>query len=275
MFDPKSVSILGLGWLGLPLAKSLHRAGFNVQGSVSSQEKFEQLKDWPFIVTRIQLRTDGIEGDWKGFLDGTDVLIINVPPGRKEGVERSYPALVDQIIDHTPLTLNVLFTSTIGVYADENQTVNENTKPNPRGASGKAMLDAEKKLIAHFGDRLTILRLAGLIGEDRHPGKFLAGKKGLENGNVHVNLVHRDDCIKIIRKVIEKDAWGEIINVCASQHPIRKDFYQQAATDLGLVPPQFNPSSKDHFKIIDNSYSKELLDYEYRYDNPDQIFSEK
>lgn len=262
-----------MGWLGLPLAKVLHEEGYHVKGSVSSTEKLERLKELPFKVQKIALTAKRIDGDLEDFLDQTELLIFNIPPGRQEGVEQVYPAMIDQLIRHTPPYLKVIFTSTTGVYADENKMVNENTSPNPTKASGKAVVHAEGRLTAHFQDNLTILRLAGLIGDNRNPGRFLAGKNGLKNGDAPVNLIHQKDCIGIIQKVIEKKAWGKTINVCAGQHPLRKDYYPKAAAALGLEPPKFEDNADTTYKIVDNTYSKELLDYKYFFNNPADIFA--
>jgi len=256
---PKDIAIIGLGWLGLPLAKELHGIGHRVHGSVSSLEKLKLLHDLPIPVKRLSLSEDGIEGDLNAFLSQADLLIITIPPGRREGVQTSYPAMMDQIIHIASPHLKVIFTSTTGVYADENTMVNEMIRPNPAKASGQAVVKAEEKLTDHFGANLTVLRLAGLIGKDRHPGRFLAGKKGLKNGDAPVNLVHQKDCIGVIERVIASEAWGTIINVCASQHPTRKAYYQMACAALNLDPPQFEDSEPVGFKIVDNTYIKKLL----------------
>ena len=40
----KSVSILGCGWLGKPMAVSLLREGFSVKGSTTSEIKIQELE---------------------------------------------------------------------------------------------------------------------------------------------------------------------------------------------------------------------------------------
>ncbi len=37
------ISILGCGWLGVPLAESLIKKGFSIKGSTTSEEKIEIL----------------------------------------------------------------------------------------------------------------------------------------------------------------------------------------------------------------------------------------
>ena len=40
----KEISLLGCGWLGIPLASSLVKKGFAVKGSTTSSDKLEILK---------------------------------------------------------------------------------------------------------------------------------------------------------------------------------------------------------------------------------------
>ena len=119
-----------------------------------------------------------------------------------------------------------------------------------------------------LGSRLTILRLSGLVGYDRLPGRFLANKKELPNGDAPVNIIHRDDCIGLITAVLEQNIWGEIINGSADNHPSRKDFYTKAAERIGLNPPTFKIQDSMQFKIICNKKGKALLNYNYIHPDP-------
>lgn len=49
------ISILGCGWLGLPLAKQLIKKGFSVKGSTTSEEKISILKTEGIISFLISL----------------------------------------------------------------------------------------------------------------------------------------------------------------------------------------------------------------------------
>ena len=96
----------------------------------------------------------------------------------------------------------------------------------------------------------------------------------LKNPTAQVNLIHREDCIALINAIIEQDCFGEIINGCASKHPVREDYYKNAAKVLSLDPPVFDNSQvSSGKKVIDNSKSKELLNFTYKFDNPEHIFS--
>ena len=137
--------------------------------------------------------------------------------------------------------------------------------PQPETASGKAVLLAEQLLREALGERLTIIRFSGLMGPDRFPGRFLAGKKEVPNGKAPVNMIYQTDCIQLIAEVINQDCWGEIFNGCADDHPTREDFYTKAALKLGLEPPTFSQTPTGQFKIISNEKSKTILGMKYQY----------
>ena len=221
------ISILGCGWLGLPLATSLIQKGYQVKGATTTPDKVSLLKEEGIDPYIISVAPDHIEGDIASFLD-SDVLILNVPPRRKnEDVVHHYPACIAQLLTYiVPSRIRkVIFISTTSVYQNTNNTVTEDIEPTPTKASGKAVLAAEKHLQSCSHITTTVIRLAGLIGKDRHPGRFLSGKQHLPNGAAPVNLIHLDDCINLITGVLTKGIWGEVFNGCADQHPTRKAFY--------------------------------------------------
>jgi nucleoside-diphosphate-sugar epimerase len=91
----------------------------------------------------------------------------------------------------------VLFISSTSVYNDVDAFVTEETIARPATESGKQLLETEQLLQSNINFKTTILRFGGLIGEDRHPVKFLAGRENLENPNAPINLIHQEDCIGI------------------------------------------------------------------------------
>ena len=54
-----------------------------------------------------------------------------------------------------------------------------------------------------------------------------------------VNLIHLDDCIKLISQVILLNKWGEVYNGCADVHPTKEEFYTKASRALNCPPPVF------------------------------------
>ena len=268
----KNISILGLGWLGLPLALELQKNGYNISGSTSRLSNVESFSQYRLHTCSIRIGLDAILGDWASFLNDSSVLIINFPPKRIENIETIHPAQIKQIIENTPKSIKVIFVSSTSVYQNTNGIVNESFNCNPEKASGVALVEAERLLRDYFGANLTILRLAGLIGPKRHPGRFLSNKRQLKNPESPVNLIHQKDVIGLIKKILELDCFGELINGCSDVHTNRKEFYEKAALELNLPVPVFETTSHESYKVVDNSKGKELLDFTYEFSDPTSIF---
>ena len=270
------ISILGCGWLGLPLAELLISEGKIVKGSTHTLEKIIELEQAGIKPFYIDLSPGLNENADLNFFD-SEILIINIPPKRREDIvdyhKKQFESLIS-IIENSSIK-KVLFISSTSVYPDVQRVVTEEDATNPDKESGKALLEVEKMLMTNKNFRSTILRFSGLIGYDRHPGRFLAGKKELKNGNVPVNLIHRDDCIAIINEIINKQVWGEVFNGSADRHPKRKEYYIHAAQMLGLQVPEFvNDSTDSGYKIVSGEKLKARLNYVFKYPDPMNFINE-
>lgn len=269
MMNRKTISILGLGWLGLPLAKSFLYNGYYMKGTVTGSVKANELKKSGIDVSLLKLFADKIECSDPDFFK-CDVLIINFPPSRTKAIETIYPAQVKQILPfiHQNNVKKVLFVSSTSVYPEVNRIVSEDEVWLPDKPSGKACLNAENILHKdpHFSS--TVIRFGGLIGPNRNPSRFI--KDGIANGegNKPVNLIHLYDCIGIINHVIKQKIWGEVINACCPEHPTRAEFYTKAAVAAGLEPPCFDLSSEFQFKKVNSEKLTNLLRYTFKYENP-------
>jgi nucleoside-diphosphate-sugar epimerase len=107
------------------------------------------------------------------------------------------------------------------------------------------------------GKNYCILRLAGLIGANRHPVKYLSGRT-IENGNMRVNLINRKDVINAIIHVIEKDHWNDIFNLCSPEHPSKADYYNAEARKQGIPAPTFLSSDKIGKEVSSDKIHQEL-----------------
>jgi len=262
-----TISVLGCGWLGVPLTKHLQKSGFSVKGSTTSSEKCEILERDGILSTRVLLNeNEAIVDDFQFF--NCDVLIISIPPRRIEGIEHIFSAQIAQLI---PLILKykiskVLFISSTSVYPESGMTAREEVELSPDKESGKALLLAEYILNKEKDFKTTNLRFGGLIGADRNPARFLI-KSARPVANIPVNLIHQEDCIGIISAIIEQDLWGETLNACCPEHPLKKDFYGKAAHLYGLPEPLIS-EEKESYKIVDSSKLIRLLNYQYIYNSP-------
>jgi nucleoside-diphosphate-sugar epimerase len=259
------ISILGCGWLGLPLAKALLSKGFSIKGSTTSVDKLPILETTGIIPFLIALSENKTNGKLTDFLENSEILIIDVPPKLRGPSTENFVSKIRNIIPFIEQSSiqNVLFISSTSVYNDDATFVTEETIPTPDTESGKQLLETEQLLQNNSHFKTTVLRFGGLIGEDRHPVKFLAGRENLDNPDAPVNLIHQDDCIGIIKKIIEKNYWNETFNAVAPSHPSRELYYTQKAMDLNLALPRFKSEQNSAGKIILSARIETVLKYTF------------
>ncbi|MCZ4244600.1 NAD(P)-binding domain-containing protein [Pedobacter punctiformis] len=257
----KTISILGCGWFGFALAKKLIALNYIVKGSTTTPEKLPILAEEKIQPYLISFSAENIIADPVFFK--TDVLFICIPPKRNSTEFKAYPDKIKAILttaEHR--TANIVLISSTSVYGDTNETVNENTDPCPDTDSGRIILEAEELIKANHSFSTTVIRFAGLIGPNRNPGKFFAGKKEIPNGLAPVNLIHQTDAVGIACKIIEKQAFGKTYNACAAEHPLRKDFYTNEAKISGLSAPEF-VMEKTNWKVVESVNIPAFLGYEF------------
>ena len=258
MKQENTISILGSGWLGQPLAETFKKAEYCVHLSTRSLDKAKQLEALnvePYIVD-IENLIDTIQP----FLNA-EILIINITCKALS----AYQHLLSEI-ENSPIK-KVLFISSTSVYPShyglckEDEPLTEETN-----------LRCIEKLFAestHF--ECTVIRFAGLIGAKRHPGRFFASGKSVKDGNGKVNLIHQDDCLKLIDTIIAQKAWGEIFNGCADNHPTKKDYYCSMASSLGYSEPECMILENSATKVVCNQKIKNKLGYEFIHPDTSKI----
>lgn len=252
------IGVMGCGWLGFPLAMTLLRDDYEVLGTTTTTKKVDQLKQagiTPFI---IKLEENGIVGDIHDFLEKLDILIINVPPGLRGKKQESYVKKMRQlhIVIKTSKLKKLIFASSTAVYGEIDGMVTEDTLPQPQTESGKQLLIAENIFRMDTGLLTTIIRFGGLIGLKRHPVNMLFQRKTLLNGNLPINLIHLDDCIGIIKAVINESWWNELYNAVYPYHPSKKSYYTYEAQKRGLPIPEYIEKGKKVGKVVS---SKKLI----------------
>lgn len=252
------IAIVGCGWLGAPLADFFLGKGHRVYGTTRTPSKAVQLAQKGVHMHLLNDFKDDLT-----WLASVDVLVLNIPPS-SFGAE--YPSFMEHIVRFIGIETTVIFISSTSVYDNQNGVVKEDATEVGNSARGKTVYAAEQELNRLLGARLTIIRMAGLVGKDRHPVKFMTGKN-YPGKSEPINLIHLEDCVGLINAVIESACWGETINGCAGEHPQKGDYYTWAAKSLDLIPPVFSNETTP-YKIISNEKSRALLGYSYRYDSP-------
>ena len=244
------VSIVGCGWLGLPLAKFLISKNFSLKGSTTRVEKLNLLEKFGIVPYLVQLNPDLIGNNLNAFFD-SDIAIINIPPGRKSGSDDYVLKMqnLNAAINSSPIK-KVIFISSTSVYPNTEDWVNEESDIDISEGALR-MFHAEDVFRKNSNLQTTIIRMAGLIGPDRHPGRFFGGRENTPNGLAPVNLIHLEDCIGLIYEVI---------------NPRKQDFYVQASMKYNGSKASFIPEKGD-FKIVESKIVGNELPCQFKYPN--------
>ena len=266
---PSTISILGCGYVGLPVAEALIRRGWRVRGSTTGKEKLLNLLRCGIEPYLLRL-TPEPEGNGLNDFFASEVVFLNFPPGRRRKdvgsfLERAIEGLIGAMC--AGQVRRVVFASSTSVYGVGRVIESDATLKPSLTASGRALLRAENALQQESAFTTTVLRYGGLYGYERRPGRFLMGRK-VSGGRCAVNLVHRDDAVGVAVHVIEQGIDDEVFNVCADRHPTRKAFYKQAAQWLGCAPPEFTGDDDRADKIVLNDKLRAQLAYEFAHPDP-------
>lgn len=258
------VSILGCGWLGLPLGKYLVENGHSVKGSTTSESKMTLLLAVgiePFLL-KFSPQMEGNE--IIDFLN-SEVLIICIPPRAGKYGEDFHVQQIQSLMEYLPSSSikSIIYTSSTSVYPDQNREVTERDEI----IENHALIKVEN-LLKSLSQNVTILRCGGLMGGERIPAKYFAGKT-INTGKIPVNYVHQQDVIQIITLILESSFWHETFNVVSPVHPIRKKIYLKNCSDFGFSIPIFeDPTEPIPFKIICPQKLISETGYKFLYADP-------
>ena len=246
----KTVSILGSGWLGLPLAECLIANRYQVKLSTRSTARFPELQSVNAKAYSVDI--DHLI-DISDFLQ-SECLIINITSKNLTG----FAQLIQQI-EQSPVK-QVLFVSSTSVYKNLQKVVTEN-----EGAENdqSVLFQIERLFLDNIDFVCSVVRLSGLTGGNRHPGNFFRTGKVVAQPDAPVNLIHREDCLGIILAIIEQAAWGETFNACADSHPSKREFYTYTRKLLNQPAPEFLVNSENAYKIVSNHKVKQILGYQF------------
>lgn len=254
-------AVLGCGWLGLPLAESLRKSGYSVRGSVRSQTALAALKDVGVAPHLIHLHEDKVEGAISLFLEGVSRLYLTITPGLRKDPKRNFVAVIENLVPHIVKSQvrEVVFTSSTSVFGATQGVVGHDTVPLPDTESGRQLLAVEQLLLAQTSFATQILRLGGLVDRDRHPAQTLARKEIITEPQAPINLIHRTDAMGLLLHLPNQAPWNNVYHGVMPWHPSKKDFYGQAAKELGLPPLRFSdmPGATNK-KVVDLRIENEL-----------------
>jgi len=248
----KRVSVLGCGWLGKPLSISLLDEGYSVKGSTTTEEKLELLEMnniTPYIVNISEFE------EFDSFLS-SDILIISITSKDVDGFQN----LISQI--ESSDVQKVIFISSTSVYGRLNKVMTEEDV-----VLKTPLTEIEDLFRQNNFFETTIIRFAGLFGDERHPSNWFKNGRKIPQPKGFVNMIHKEDCIEIIHTIIDQNCWGQTFNACSNHHPTRREFYTIAKLSNDFEVPEFEDNDVYEWKIISSKKLQDMLDYTFIHDD--------
>lgn len=251
----KNVCVFGLGWLGKQIVNSLLDGGFKVVGVNRSLKKELLVEQFEYDLNRPKHQILQNLKDAK-----FDCFIITVPPSSSEEYAETIIHFLNSIYS---LKTKIIFTGSTAIYGEEERDVIENSLLNPESNNAKEIEKIEKFIQTKFIQNGIILRLAGLVGADRHPIKYLSGRTNLSNGAASVNLIHAEEILSFLIQILKEWKSG-VFNLCNPDHPSKANYYTNLAKELKIDIPRFNLVDKSLGKRVYSNRLKDL-NFEFKY----------
>ncbi len=266
--NQKTISIIGCGWLGLPLAEQLLGAGYTVKGSTTSAQKRAVLIQQSIDAYQLVLNPEPT-GNLHALLDA-DTLVINIPPKRGKMGSDFHPAQIRFLTDAVRLSSiqHVVYVSSTSVYPELSRIMAEADVTNESESAAPDLVRAEQLVLSLLPEKLvTVVRFGGLMGYDRIPGKYVAGKT-VDSGAIPVNYIHRSDAVGILELVIGQQPVG-VFNGVAPEHPTREAIYRKSCQDFGYELPIFvEPNTSIPYKVVSPAKLIQQMQYDFQCPNP-------
>jgi len=225
------VVIVGFGWLGKLLAPHLLAAGHSVYVTRRSNMAEGEV---PVCMQSLVLDLNAPAKANEIFADIFDdaVVICAIAPGRQDA-SNNYVQSLQQLtlLMQQYRSRAVLHFSSTGIYQGLHGEVDETAAILQQQPRVKLLADGERAL-QQLSSCIT-LRLAGLMGPGRHPGRYVADKT-LPDPDSPINMVHAIDIIAAVQLLLAQPLLPVgVFNLCSPVKITRQKFYQQATALLG------------------------------------------
>jgi len=240
--------VIGCGFVGLPLAHRWHDDGDTVYATTRSEERAASFSDSGFHPLVLDTTAEPTLRVLRTMEFDTVVMAVGMDRTKYTSVHKVYVGGLQNVLKNLNESVGqFIYVSSTGVYGDcDGEWVDEESPAEPVREGGKACLAAEHLLqSSRFQVRATILRMAGLYGNDRVPTRETVEAKEWDklSPEGYLNLIHADDAVSAICAVADKELLKETFLVADSNPSLRGDYYQYLADkfDLGPIPWKSGP----------------------------------
>lgn len=258
-----SLGIIGCGWLGRAFAEQSIKQGYNVMVTTQSMEKEALLNKQGFTACQFSLPFE--DGHRSPVFD-CEQLVICIPPQIRQG-KKDYPNKISQLVSAAKgsavqriilISTTAIYEGISGVVSEQNELCLHNEKV--------SLINQAEQCVLSYNEHSVVLRCAGLIGPNRHPGNFFSTSRRLQSPNAFVNLVHQYDVVKLLM-LLAKSNFGGVFNCVSDMQVSKQYFYQQAAKALNKASPEFEQNDVENGRLVKGQLLRDVLGYQYKYDD--------
>lgn len=261
-----SVGIIGCGWLGKALAINLLEKGVSVLATSSRQVNVDKLNQQGINAQQLILPALSKQLIQHAVFT-QQCLVIAVTPQFKQG-RTDYADKIAQLVNAAQqkgIVQRIILLSTTGVYQGLQGNVDEESTLNLT-IEKVAIINAAEQSVLNHSKHGSVIRLAGLLGPERHPGKFILANKTLINAMAPVNLIHQQDAVGLIESLLKVNSPQGIFNGVSDTHVSKQQYYQVAAKALSRQPPVFSKEDASELhKVVSGDKAKHVLNYKFIY----------
>ncbi|MFC6102004.1 Rossmann-fold NAD(P)-binding domain-containing protein [Olivibacter domesticus] len=259
--------IIGCGWVGTIFAKELHRLNYEVHGTTTSAEKAYRMASVGMISYVLDFSQEHPPLDHILTSINFDLILVSVP-AKKIETYTSCSAKFERLSTflQTLKSNCVIYLSSVGIYPALNKIIHEYTVPADQ--LDTKLYHAEFILSSKL-EKLNILRLGGIFGADRIPGKHFSGKV-CKVGNQPANYIHVDDICNILLTLRKQEIQREILNAVSPSHPLKAAIISAMVAKYGFSPPIAfeDTEAEEQKKIVSSEKLIKRLNYTFLYKSP-------
>lgn len=266
MFRRKKALIIGCGWVGFRFAQKLLTLNFEVTATTTSEHKINALEAEGIspLLLDFNFETDSETVAVISSLH-YDLVLVSVPAKKREHQQTclmKFERLAKFL--QKIQAKSIIYLSSVGIYPSAPYLINETNIPN---SSLDPKLFQTEQTLAMRVNMLNILRLGGIFGDNRIPGKHFSAKV-CEVGNQFANYIHLDDIMAIILCLYHQRIEGQLFNAVSPLHPSKKEITLQMAEKYGFAPPSSFENVSFDKKVISPAKLISDLNYQFIYENP-------
>lgn len=258
------IGIVGCGYVGTALGQRLVAAGHNCIGTTTARTRCAAIEACG--IQAAVLRLDEPQRLAASLAD-REALYLTMAVGRSgQAYEQVYLSGIRAVLQAAPATLrHFIYTSSTRVYGQcDGSWVDESSSTEPPSANGRILVQAEQALLDGAVARsatATVMRVGGIHGPLRDPVERVTALAGTsrDDGNVFLNLIHRDDLVQALEACLAARYHG-VLN-CVSDAPLtRRAYYDGLLADAGCSGVQWSDTDgPPHGKRVRNDLIKQVL----------------